>query len=179
MAHDGMPGGDDPELARLGQVFRDELRADAAADEALAAKDLLRGRSLTDVAVELLHRGDRMRADVAATTFTGVIADVAGDRLRVATATGDVDLDLGAVTALHVVERVRSGGRSRSGRATGFTARLHELEAAGAEVELGGPALPAVRGRIAAVAVDHVVLDGPAGRAHHARRVIGWVRVLA
>ncbi len=176
---ESLPGDDDHELAQLGQAFRDELRAEAEAYEALAAKALLRGRTLAEVAVELLHRGDRVAVRCGDEVFTGEVIDAVGDLVRIRLAVGAVDVDLAGVTSIRVVERVRSGGRGRGGGATSFTARLHEHEAARVSVELGGATLPSIQGRIEAVATDHVVLTEPGGQRVYLRRgAIGWVRPL-
>lgn len=164
MIEGGLPGGDDPDLVRLGQSFRDELRADAEAYEALAAKDLLRRRHLADVALELVHRGDRVRVTVGGTGFTGTMIYAAGDLASLRTPSGDVDLSLGGPLAIHVLEQVRSGGLPRGRGAASFVARLHEHEAAGVHLELGCPGVGDLRGRLEAVAGDHLVLTDEAGR---------------
>jgi hypothetical protein len=173
-----LPGWDDPELARLGAAFRAELRAEAEAYEALAAKDLLRRRNLTDVALELVHRGDRVAALVGGMTFTGVVGYASGDLACLRTTGGDVDLRLTGPIGLRVVEPVRSGGLPRGVGPASFTARLHEHEAAGVELELGCLHQPAaLRGRLAAVGADHVVLLEPTGqRCYVALAAIVWAR---
>jgi hypothetical protein len=177
MDDDRLPGADDPDLVRLGQVFRDELRAEAQAYEALAAKDLLRRRSLPDVARELVHRGDRVQALTGSTTFAGVVTYAAGDLVCLRTPAGAVDLRLTGPLALRVVERVRTGGLPTGRGPAGFTARLHEHEASGVLLELGCPSLGDLRGRIEAVAVDHVVLREADGqRCFVALRALAWVR---
>jgi hypothetical protein len=155
-----IPGWDDPELAAMGQRFRDELRAEAEAYEALAARGHLRGRDLADVALELLHRGDVIAVAVGRRTFSGEVTYAAGDLLCLRTRGADVDLSLSAPVGLEIVERVRSGGRPR-GRGPGwFKARHAEHEQAGTTLEVGCPALGVdLRGRLAAVAGDHVVVD--------------------
>jgi hypothetical protein len=171
---------DDPDLARLGRDFDDELRAEAAEYEALAAKDLLRRRSLSDVALDLVHRGDRVLVEVGAHRFTGTVVDATGDLAVVRTATGDVDVRLTAPLAIRVVEPVRAGGRPRGRGARTFKARLTEHEAAGAEMELGCPPLDLVlRGRVEAVATDHLVIaDADGQRIHLALTAVAWARPL-
>ena len=160
-----LPGWDDPELLALGQHFRDELRAEAEAYEELAARDHLRGRDLAGVALELLHRGDVGAAAVGARTVTGAVTYAAGDLLCLRTPSAELDLALHGPVALHVVEQVRSGGRPRGPGPGSFKARLAEHEHAGSELEVGCPALGVdLRGRIAAVAPDHLVLDADGRR---------------
>jgi hypothetical protein len=174
MSEGSLPGADDPELAVLGHAFHDELRAEAEADEALAAKHLLRRRGLADVALELLHRGDRVTAAVAGMSFTGIVRYAAGDLACLRTARTEVDLRLSAGVVLRVVEPVRGGGQPRGRGPASFVARLHEHEAGGRAVELGGPALPGgLAGRIEAVGGDHLVLTEPDGR----RAYVGLVAV--
>lgn len=164
--HDGagdVPGRDDPELAAAGAAFRAELRAEAAEWEQLAATDWLRRRSLADAARELLARGDRVAVRVGARRVHGEVCHVGEDLACVATVAGTVDVRLDGPAVWGVVQRVRAGGRSMAGGARRFTARLAEHEAAGAPVCLitgdGGE----IAGVIAAVAVDHAVVDGRDG----------------
>jgi hypothetical protein len=172
-----IPAGDDPELARLGQAFRDEVRAEAQAYEALAAQDHLRRRRLADVALELLHRGDRVTVHLPGAAFSGEVVDAAANLCTLATAAGRVDLRLDAVLEIVVTAPSRSGGRSRAAGTSTFLARLREHEASGALVEVGA-AERLLEGRIAAVAEDHLVLDGTSGlRRYVALPAIAWVRV--
>jgi hypothetical protein len=146
------------ELAALDRRFADELRAEQAAYEELAATDRLRRRDLGDVALEQLQRGDRVAVTVGDATYTGVLVHAAGDLACLRTAAADIDLRLGAGLLLRVVETVRSGGSCAGRGARSFKARLREHEATSSSVELGGPALPdGLQARIAAVATDHVL----------------------
>jgi hypothetical protein len=173
-----LPGWDDPELAAMGQRFRDELRAEAEAYEQLAATDLLRGRALADVALELLHRGDVVAAAVGSRTFTGEVTYAAGDLLCVRTVSIDVDLALSGPLALHVVESAPSGGRPRGRGPSSFRARLAEHEQAGTTLEVGCPALGVeLRGRLAAVAEDHVVVDADGRRWYLGLVAVAYVAV--
>lgn len=155
-----------------------ERRAEAEADEALAAVDALRSRHLGDVGRELLHRGDVVAVRFADQSFVGVAVAAGSDLLTLRTASGDVDVWLGAALSLRVAERRRAGGLPHGSGAQTFTARLFEHEAAAAAVELGCPPLDLVlTGRLAAVAIDHVVLDDPDGqRWFLARPALGWIR---
>jgi hypothetical protein len=175
---DGPRWSDDPDLARLGQEFRDELRAEAEEYEQLAAKDHLRSRRLGDVALELVHRGDRVAVTIGEQTFTGVLVYAAGDLACLRTPVGAVDRNLAAPLAIRVAERVRSGGLSRGRGPASFTARLYEHEAALAPVELGCPLLPTdLRGQIEAVGADHVVLGDAEGQTWFlATSAIAYVR---
>ncbi|MGH3665812.1 MAG: hypothetical protein ACRDU8_06955, partial [Egibacteraceae bacterium] len=78
-------------------------RAETEAYEALAAKDELRGRSLADVGLALLHRGDRVAVHAAGQMFRGGVVHAAGDLACLLTPTGDVDVRLPAATSVQVV----------------------------------------------------------------------------
>jgi hypothetical protein len=172
-----LPGSDDPDLARLGQAFRDELRAEAEAYEALAAKDGLRRRDLAAVAVELVHRGDVVRAETGSAAFTGVVVDAEGDRATLRTAAGDVVLRTSAPIALRVVERRRAGGSACERRGGSFLACLRALE--GQSVELGCPGLGVdLVGMLEAVGVDHLVIAAGGERSFVALSALVWVRPL-
>lgn len=182
MATASFSGWDDPELTQMGQTFRDELRVEAAAYEALAAKDLLRRRRLGDVALELVHRGDRVAAMVGPTTFTGIVGYTAGDLACLRTPHGDVDVRLSGAVALRVLETVRSGGLPSGTGPSSFTARLHEHEASGVALELGCPGLdpPVLCGRLEAVGGDHaVLLESDGQRCYVALAAVAYARPLA
>lgn len=168
---------EDPELAALGQQFRDELRAEAAEYEALAAKDLMRNRSLREVALELLHRGDVVGAVVGRRAFTGTVTYAAGDLVCMRTPSLEVDLSLATPLALQVLERVRTGGRGRGTGPGSFLGRLRDHELSAGQVEVCCPALDMdVRGAVVAVAEDHVVMEGSEGQHWFlARQAIGCV----
>lgn len=183
MAHDEVAGAfsqwsRDPDLAGAAAHYRAELRAEAAEYEALAARDRLRDRSLGEVAVELLARGDVVAIALPGRSFTGTLRHAAGDLACLRTAAGeDVDVCLTGVLALRVVEAVRDGGRSRGPGAASFTARLAEHEAAATIVEVGARVPDGgVVGRIEAASHDHVVVACPDGaRWFVARRAIDYV----
>lgn len=158
-----LPGAGDPELETAGAMFRAELRAEAAEWEQLAATDWLRRRTMADAARELLARGDRVAVRLGGRSAQGEVVHVGDDLACVATPAGTVDVRLDGPAVWHVVQRVRSGGRSPGGGAKRFAARLAEHEAAGAPVCLVAGDGGEVVGVIAAVAVDHVVVDGPDG----------------
>lgn len=150
--------GRDPDLARAGQAFRHELRAEAEEVERLAAKDRLRQRTLGDVAAELVQRGDRVAVAVGGRTFRGTVVHAAADLACLRCPGAQVDVHLVGPTALQVTERVRSGGQPRRTGAASFKARLCEHEAALAPVVLCCPALGLeVHGQVEAVAADHVL----------------------
>lgn len=139
-----------------------ELRADAEETERLVSLAARRRRTLGDVAASLLARGDTIAVDVPGRRFTGTVVHAGADLLRLATPGGAVDVNLRGAVALQVVERAPSGGSERSDGPPSFRSRLSELELAGTTVELGDHRDGLV-GRIAVVAVDHLVLLDPTG----------------
>ncbi|MBA3372774.1 MAG: hypothetical protein M3493_10595 [Actinomycetota bacterium] len=138
-------------------------RAEDEAYEELAARDLLRGRDLAGVTLELLHRGDEVAVHAAGRRFAGTLVHAAGDLACLRTRLGTVDLHVGDATIWQVLTRHRRGGVGRGGPAS-FKARLGEHEAVGATLELGITSPDdALVARLAAVATDHVVVDEPSG----------------
>lgn len=157
---------DDPDLRRLAAEMTAELRAEAEEYERLAALDALRSRELSEVALELLHRGDIVAVELGRRSFVGTALYAAGDLLCLRTHTEDVDVWMGAPLGLRVVERVRSGGLSRGMGSPGFKARLFEHEASGGEVAVGCRLSEGgeLIGRVHAVAFDHLVVEARSGQ---------------
>lgn len=169
-------GSDDPdaELDALTRALRDERRAEAEAYEQLAAIDLLRVRTLTDVATMLLHRGDRVAVSFAQRAFAGVVAHVAGDLLSLRRPAGEVDCNLAAPLVLHVVEPGEQGLPSAR-QPESFWARVLQHEGA-SRVVLGVRLPPGeLRGTLVAVARDHVVIDADGQRAFVSRAGLDYV----
>lgn len=154
-----------------------EVRADAEELERLAALAARRRRTFADVARDHMLRGDTVAVQVPAGRFVGLVVHVADDLVRLRTRSGEVDLRPRGPASLRVVERARHGGIDASRGPSSFTARLRELELAGARVELGVALGPDVlAGRLAAVAVDHVVLETGGGDVHVTLAGLAWVR---
>lgn len=169
--------GDEPQDAsagfgELGRELRHtesaaELRAEAEESERLAAQSARRRAQLVDVARDALFRGDRVALHYPDTVVTGEVIHAAGDLASIRTAATTVHCKLEAAVTLHVVERDAFGGRTPERGAESFRARLFELELASAQVDVGGAMSGGgLRGRLAVVAVDHVVLDTPDGEVH-------------
>lgn len=163
-----MTGRDDfDELHELGDQLRQELggefRRTAEEDEFAAAKAQMRRRTLEHVGHELLSRGDTIAVTAADRAFRGVVMHAKGDLMTVASAGGErIDVRLGPLVVIRVVERATSGGRTRDRfAAESFAARLRELELAEHQVTLIVPAVAdTITGRIEAVTGDHIVFDG-------------------
>lgn len=152
----------DPGLHAADMGFRSVVRDEAEREAREAAEYAAIRRALSDVARELMERGDLVSVACGHHSFTGRIVHTAADLAVVEMAGGQaVDVHLGGPVVLRVVERAVTGGR-RGGGATSFRARLAEYRNAPRrrEVVLGGPMLDpeGLVGVISAVARDHVVV---------------------
>lgn len=142
----------------------DEMRAEAEAVEAAAARLRLRSRRITDVAVELLHRGDVVYVHLDSGPVVGRMSHAAGDLATLDTRAGArLHLNLSAGTVFGVAPEDQSGpgaGR-RQGSPLSFRALLRSLDLDGRPVRIAtsGP-LAELTGTIAAVAPDHIVVAG-------------------
>jgi hypothetical protein len=180
----------DADLSTTAGSMREEWRADEEEWSRAAAAHWAHGRSLVDIARELMHRGDTVAVTAGETTFTGEVTDVGLDVLRLRTATGTVDLQLAAVTTgsggrratrlpapvvLRVVTRARSGGRRASGHATTFRARLLEHEADAIEVTLGSVLLDGELSGLVTVGRDQVHVCDRGGETYVPLAWISWV----
>ncbi len=161
--------GDFDELGdELRQAVGGEFRRTAEEDEFAAAKAQVRARTLEHVAYELLARGDTIAVIIAGDVIQGSVAHAKGDLLSLVTAAGDrLDVRLGALVAVRVVQRAAGAGRGRERfGAESFVARLRELELEAVPIVLTVPAANGpVEGVIDAVARDHVMVRDPDGNA--------------
>ncbi len=156
-------------LAGVGHELRsaigDEFRAEAAADERAVAGFRLRHRTLSDVATELMHRGDAVTVFIGNSTVRGRLAHVASNLATLTPTTGarlHLNLD-SPITLRRNPSEKRHAGRGRDSMACdSFPAQLRSFEMAGRLIRLEADS-PAGRvlGRLEAVAVDHVVLTTP------------------
>jgi len=119
--------------------MREEWRAEQEEITRDAAEVWQHARTLLDVAREYMHRGDQVVVTAAAHRASGVIIEVARDRIAVFDTVSETRVDVQIVDSvplmLHVIERARAGGRSGA-RAESFRARLLELEASGEPVAI-------------------------------------------
>lgn len=145
--------------------MREEWRAEEEAAGADAAEQWRHTRSLCDRLVECMHRGDPVAAVVAGTRFTGEVVEVSTDLLSLQTYAGRVDVHLAdpVPLALHVVERVKSGGHAGTVSMGGFRGRLLARESDGAEVTLGAGVPPEAYDGTLRVGSDHVCVVGRGG----------------
>lgn len=131
-----------------------------------AAEQLDRNtRTLADVFVEHMERGDELEIRVGSLRWIGFIADVGPDVVTVDTIGATLDIVLRAVSLVRVSAAGAGAGRGRSAQPLSFIAKLRELSGAnaGVVIELGGDRLPTLRGELRAAADSHVELDTPGG----------------
>ncbi len=124
------------------------------------------GRSLADVILEYMHRGDVVRVAVGRRSWTGQVVHVANALTSLRTPTDtEVDVALDRVTSIRVVERSAVRGVSVAARdPRSLVSRLRDLERTGERAELGGELLESpVLGTVRAVAAQHVEVDGADG----------------
>ncbi|MDH3303133.1 MAG: hypothetical protein OES24_21735 [Acidimicrobiia bacterium] len=156
---------DNPELealaAELRQRIARELRWEAEDVESETLKQVLRERTLSDVARESMARGDVIAASTPTLTVVGTISHARGDLAIVATGHALVSVNLAGPVTLRCVETASSGGTSSSGGSGSFKARLAEFEMTGELVGLVVATLPDMLvGRITVTAADHIVVRG-------------------
>ncbi len=154
----------DPDFDELGSELRRqvgvEFRLEAEAVEEDAAKMTLRRRTLTDIALELMNRGDEVGVNGAGSSFSGVITHAAGDLAILETPHSLVSINLAGPVALRVLRRAQEGGRGRANASQSYRSRMLELEISGEFVEIVSSATPEqLPGRIKVVGTDHLVLE--------------------
>jgi hypothetical protein len=127
-------------LGATGAAMRAEWRTEQEGVTDDAAEQWRHSRTLLDLARDLMHRGDHVTITVAGHLATGMIVEVASDRIavlddsrRAASERTDVHVVDSVPLTFRVTQRARSGGRSGTPAAS-FRARLLELEAAGEPV---------------------------------------------
>ena len=152
--------------SELGAALREEWRAEQEEITRDAAEVWQHARTLLDVARDYMHRGDRVVVTAARHRASGVIIEVARDRIAVFDAVSDTRVDVQVADfvplTMHVSERARAGGRSGA-RAESFRARLLELESSETAVAIATThSGDRIIGTIA-VGVDVVVVTGALG----------------
>ena len=160
-----MDGAETPEesLDDLGRELRErvgnEMRQEAELIEQDAATVELRRRRLTDVAIELVSRGDIVTVIAGDRSLRGPLTYARGDIASLDTAVGRVDIHLPAGVALRIDERSTAGGTTPRKGSDTLRARLLELELGGTDIEAWVPSHGIeVRGAIVAVGKDHVLI---------------------
>jgi hypothetical protein len=134
-----------------------EWLEDAAEDEQLTELMRRRRLGLGDRARELVHRGERVRAEAGSHTFSGQLVYAGSDFATVDRGEDLVEVVLDA--AVWTVERSESGGREQSGEPLSFRARLAELAATPAQVRVIVADGKVILGSIELAATDHVEMS--------------------
>ena len=165
------------DLAQVSRAVRAGLR-DAREMAEEATEHLARKESgLNDLVFDAMQRGQPLRLRTGASQFAGMVIHV-GEDLGILEDDGgaQVDVRLSALAELWIGDPVRGAGRSRRSEVpASFDDCLEGLEATGREVELGGPALPTIRCRVAVVARDHLVLTGRGSQHIVPRAAVGFI----
>lgn len=130
---------------------------EAAEDEQLT--ELLRRRrlSLGARALELVHRGERVRAETGTQTFSGQVTFAGSDFATIDRGEDVVEVVLDA--AIWTIERNASGGHDQSGEPLSLKARLAEIASSSESVRVIVADGRAIVGSIEVVASDHVEIS--------------------
>jgi hypothetical protein len=148
---------------------------EAAEDEQLT--ELLRRRrlDLSGRMLELVHRGERVRAETGAQTFSGRVVYAGADFASIDR--GDDRVEVALDSAVWIVERGESSGSEQSGNKLTFRARLAEIAAATESVRIFVIDGRAIVGSIDVVATDHVeVLQDSSTIVVPIRQIVAVVR---
>jgi hypothetical protein len=153
-----------PDVAATVSAMRDEWRAEQEAEVADAADEWRHRRTLRDVALETLHRGDPIVALLLHVRFHGDVEAVGPDLLAIRTVRGRVDIHLhdGVPLLLQVAERVKEGGARETAAESDFRSSLLARERFG-EVTLGCTMHEEPYDGRLVVGADHVCLIGRGG----------------
>ena len=173
-----LDGIDDDDLA-VAAAVRAEWRADELAWTRAALEQWEHDRTLADVLRACMHRGDKVALEYPGRTFVGVVAAVGDDLVRLATADGSLDAQLGptGVLLLRVVEPARAGGHRGDETIATFRARLLQLEGAATRVGVTA-STDELTGRLC-VGRDQVsVVDRDGVRRYVPIGSVTWVRPL-
>ncbi len=164
------------DVADTAAALRAEWRAEEERWSRAALEQWEHGRTLADVVLAAMHRGDRVTVTVADGAWSGPVIGVGRDVARIDTGAIPVDVRLGpAVPFVLRVHAGRDDGHRGDPTVTTFTARLRELD--GTEVCIGTQ-----NGRVEGIlrtGRDHVRLTDREGAAAYVPAAsISWVRPL-
>lgn len=151
--------------ADLRQATERELRWEAEDVEVDVDQGRRRKRDLSQVAYELMSKGDEISAGWGHTVVTGRIVYVKGDLAVMETGHAVASLNLSGPVVIKVVKRAASGGTGTpSGGSGTFRARLAELEQTGESVRIVSThSDELMEGRILVAASDHIALANKQG----------------
>ena len=174
-------GGDD-QLDDLGRELRERVGADMRLEAEMLEYDAAlvekRRRSMADLAIEYVSRGDDVTALAGAKSIRGRLIYARGTLATIQTGTGTADLHLVPGLALRIDERATEGGITPRTGADSLRARLLEYNLREQPIELWAPTHHIeVSGRIEAVGKDHLILADGDGTEWVAQLAdIAWVR---
>lgn len=140
-----------------------EVRAEQAEYEAMALRAEWRARSLSDLARELVVRGDQVEVVTATRRLIGTMQHAGTDFCVLACPSGPVDVSLSTLTTLRVVRHVRAGGQPLGSGASTLRARLTEHETARTPLTVLFADGDSVAGVVGAAASDHLLLRTSTG----------------
>ncbi len=159
----------DPELESMLREAGREMIAEAAEDERLTELLRRRRQGLAELALEWVHRGQRVRAELGSQTFTGHVTHAGSDYLTLDRAEDVVTIPLDRAT--WTLEPDPVPGHEQMGGAGTFKARLSELESTGETIRIlvgDGRALVGSVGVVASdqieVRQDHLTIIVPLGQ---------------
>lgn len=143
--------------AQLRQGAGREWMEEAAEDEQLT--ELLRRRrlSLGERARELVHRGERVRAETGTQTFSGHVVFAGSDFATIDR--GDDQVEVVLEAAIWTIERSAAGGHEQSGEPLSLRARLAEIASGSESVRMIVVDGRAIVGSIEVVASDHIEMS--------------------
>jgi hypothetical protein len=153
-----------PDAQATASVMREEWRANQEAETADAADEWRHQRTLRDIAIETVHRGDPIVAMLGHVRFHGDVEAVGTDLLAIRIVMGRVDVHLhpGVPIMLQVAERVKEGGAREAVADGDFRSALIARERFG-EVTLGCTLHEEPFDGRLVVGADHVCLIGRGG----------------
>jgi len=132
-----------------------------------AAEQLDRNtRSLTEVFIEYMERGDSVEFAVGPHQWIGFVDGVGDDVVTMEVEESRVDVAIGAISFARVSSPSAAGSRGhRTAHCASFIARLRDLAGAnaGVAVEIGGGALPTMSGQLCAATESHVEIRTTSG----------------
>ena len=144
----------DPELESVLREAGREMIAEAAEDERLTELLRRRRQTLSELALEWVHRGQRVRAELGAQTFTGQVVYAGTDYLTLERSEDQVAIPLQRAT--WTLEPDGTAGTEQLAGATSLKARLSELEATGETIRVLVGDGRALVGSVAVVASDQI-----------------------
>ena len=174
-------GGDD-QLDDLGRELRERVEAEMRLEAEILEHDSAlverRRRTMADLAIELVSRGDAVTAIAGDKVLRGRLTYARGTIASMDTGSGTADLHLAAGVVLRIDERRTEGGTAPRAGSDTLRARLLEYDLDDRRIEIWVPAHGTeVAGAIGAVGKDHLVLIDRNGSEWVARLAdIAWVK---